>query len=70
MRLEVKDTVRSMRERFKVVEWNYFLSELWKRSIVHSAADVSDALLFLANIGELSYFGGVATPKSVSRCMQ
>ena len=66
MRLEVKDTVRNMRERFKVVEWNYFLSELWKRSIVHSAADVSDALLFLTNIGELSYFGGVATTKSVS----
>lgn len=70
MRLEVKDTVRSMRERFKVVEWNFFLSELWKRSIVHSAADVSDALLFLANIGELSYFGGFTTPKSVSYCIR
>jgi len=59
MRLEVRDAVRSMRDRFKVVEWNYFLGELQKRNI-DSAADVSDALHFLANIGELSYFGDVA----------
>mmetsp|Transcript_31808 Transcript_31808/g.60760 ORF Transcript_31808/g.60760 Transcript_31808/m.60760 type:complete len:1025 (+) Transcript_31808:1906-4980(+) len=61
MRLEVRDVVRSMRDRFKVVEWNYFLSELKKRRI-DNAADVSDALHFLANIGELSYFGEVAMP--------
>jgi hypothetical protein len=61
MRLEVRDAVRSMRDRFKVVEWNYFLSELKKRRI-DNAADVSDALHFLANIGELSYFGDVAIP--------
>ena len=47
MRLEVRDAVRGMRDRFKVVEWNYFLSELKKRSI-NNAADVSDALHFLA----------------------
>ena len=61
MRLEVRDAVRNMRDRFKVVEWNYFLSELQKRRI-DNAADVSDALHFLANIGELSYFGEVAIP--------
>jgi hypothetical protein len=59
MRLEVRETVRSMRDKFKVVEWNFFLSELEKRSIIN-VADVSDALHFLANIGELSYFGNVA----------
>ena len=63
MRLEVRDAVRSMRDRFKVVEWNYFLSELEKRNI-DSAADVSDSLHFLTNIGELSYFGDVAVPMS------
>lgn len=61
MRLEVRDVVRGMRDRFKVVEWNFFLSELKKRGI-DNADDVSDALHFLANIGELSYFGEVATP--------
>lgn len=64
MRLEVRDAVRGMRDRFKVVEWNYFLSELKKRGI-DNAADVSDALHFLANIGELSYFGDVVTPVEV-----
>ncbi|KAL7541201.1 hypothetical protein ACHAXR_010718 [Thalassiosira sp. AJA248-18] len=66
MRLEVRDAVRSMRDRFKVVEWNCFLSELEKRGI-DNAADVSDALHFLANIGELSYFGDVAIPMEESR---
>ena len=47
MRLEVRDAVRGMRDRFKVVEWNYFFSELKKRRI-SNAADVSDALHFLA----------------------
>mmetsp|Transcript_9986 Transcript_9986/g.20594 ORF Transcript_9986/g.20594 Transcript_9986/m.20594 type:complete len:1705 (+) Transcript_9986:253-5367(+) len=56
MRLEVRDVVRSMRDRFKVVEWGFFLSELEKKGI-DNAEDVSDALHFLANIGELSYFG-------------
>ncbi len=68
MRLEVRDVVRSMRDRFKVVEWNFFLAELEKKGIgADQAADVSDALLFLQNIGELSYFGEVATDeKNVS----
>ena len=68
MRLEVRDLVRSMRDRFKVVEWNFFLAELEKKGIgADQAADVSDALLFLQNIGELSYFGEVATDeKNVS----
>lgn len=66
MRLKVRDAVRSMRERFKVVEWNYFLDELKKLNIDvasgrgHDVADVSDALHFLASIGELSYFGSLA----------
>lgn len=58
MRLEVRDLVRDMRERFKVVESGYFLCELAKRGI-DSAEDVSDALHFLTNVGELSYFGEI-----------
>jgi GTPase SAR1 family protein len=58
MRLEVRDTVRAMRERFKVVEWGYFINQLRDKGL-HSVEDISDALHFLTNIGELSYFGGV-----------
>ena len=68
MRLAVRDCVRSMRDRFKVVEWGFFLDELKKKGI-DNPADVADALHFLANIGELSYFGDVSPPKvSVWRC--
>uniref|UniRef100_A0A7S1CU18 Uncharacterized protein n=1 Tax=Skeletonema marinoi TaxID=267567 RepID=A0A7S1CU18_9STRA len=68
MRLEVRDVVRSMRDRFKVVEWNFFMSELEKKGIgADQAADVSDALKFLASVGELSYFGEVSSDgKNVS----
>jgi hypothetical protein len=47
-----------MRDRFKVVEWGYFINELRKNGLT-SVEDISDALHFLTNIGELSYFGGV-----------
>ena len=58
MRLVVRDTVRSMREQFKVVESGYFLAELEKRgAAAMSPDDVSDALHFLTDIGELSFFG-------------
>ena len=63
MRLEVRDVVRSMRDRFKVVEWNFFLSELEKKGIEADQADVSDALKFLASVGELSYFGEVSSDR-------
>jgi GTPase SAR1 family protein len=58
MRLEVREAVRRMRDRFKVVEWGYFINELRKNGLT-SVEDISDALHFLTNIGELSYFGGV-----------
>ena len=58
MRLKVLDAVRRMRDRFKVVEWGYFLEELRKYDIT-CAENVRDALYFLTNIGELSYFGDV-----------
>ncbi len=58
MRLEVREAVRRMRDRFKVVEWGYFISQLRDGGLT-SVEDVSDALHFLTNIGELSYFGGV-----------
>jgi GTPase SAR1 family protein len=58
MRLEVLDAVRGMRDRFKVVEWGYFISELRNLGLTH-VEDISDALHFLTNIGELSYFGGI-----------
>lgn len=60
MRLEVREAVRTMRDRFKVVEWSYFISQLRDLGLT-SVEDISDALHFLTNIGELSYFGGVMT---------
>ena len=58
MRLEVREMVRMMRDRFKVVEWGYFINQLRDKGL-HSIEDISDALHFLTNIGELSYFGSV-----------
>jgi len=58
MRLKVLDAVRSMRDRFKVVEWGYFFRQLEKEGIT-DVENVSDALHFLTNIGELSYFGDI-----------
>lgn len=68
MRLEVRDVVRSMRDRFKVVEWNFFLSELEKKGIGADQADVSDALKFLASVGELSYFGKSLLIRKMPTC--
>eukprot|EP00546_Thalassionema_frauenfeldii_P001231 CAMPEP_0178932680 /NCGR_PEP_ID=MMETSP0786-20121207/22772_1 /TAXON_ID=186022 /ORGANISM="Thalassionema frauenfeldii, Strain CCMP 1798" /LENGTH=1673 /DNA_ID=CAMNT_0020610039 /DNA_START=172 /DNA_END=5190 /DNA_ORIENTATION=- len=56
MRLEVRDAVRQMRDRFKVVEWGYFISNLRERGLTN-VEDIGDALHFLTNTGELSYFG-------------
>lgn len=58
MRLEVREAVQTMRDRFKVVEWGYFINQLRDRGLT-SVEDISDALHFLTNIGELSYFGSV-----------
>jgi GTPase SAR1 family protein len=63
MRLEVREAVRSMRDRFKVVEWGYFLKTLAAERNLTSVEDISDALHFLTNIGELSYFGNVFPDK-------
>jgi len=62
MRLQVREVVREMRGHFKVVEWGYFLSTLRERGLT-SVEDISDALHFLTNIGELSYFGNVFPDK-------
>lgn len=64
MRLEVREAVREMRDRFKVLEWGYFLSTLRERGLT-SVEDISDALHFLTNIGELSYFGNVFPDKQM-----
>ena len=66
MRLEVSDIVREMRDKFKVVEWNYFIRVLREKGL-HNVEDVSDALHFLTNIGELSYFGDVIKDFGSSR---
>lgn len=58
MRLDVRDAVRSMRDRFKVVEWGYFINCLRDQGLT-GVEDISDALHFLTNTGELSYFGSV-----------
>jgi GTPase SAR1 family protein len=58
MRLEVRDAVREMRGRFKVVEWGFFVNALRDRGLTN-VEDISDALHFLTNVGELSFFGAV-----------
>jgi S1-C subfamily serine protease len=58
MRLQVRDAVREMRDRFKVVEWGYFVNRLRDQGLL-AVEDISDALHFLTNTGELSYFGPV-----------
>lgn len=60
MRLEVREEVREMRDEFKVVEWGHFTSKLRERGLTN-LEDISDALHFLTNTGELSYFGSVMT---------
>ena len=65
MRLEVREAVRKMRDRFKVVEWGYFINQLRENELT-SVEDISDALHFLTNIGELSYFGGVLSDRESS----
>ena len=60
MRLSVREEVRLMREKFKVVEWGHFINRLRDRGLT-SIEDISDALHFLTNTGELAYFGGVMT---------
>lgn len=67
MRLEVREEVRKMREKFKVVEWGHFVNKLRDRGLT-SIEDISDALHFLTNTGELSYFGAVMTTKSSNPC--
>jgi hypothetical protein len=60
MRLEVRDVVRRKRKDLRVTEWEYFLSilrENMREEVICNHDDVSDALEFLSNIGELSYFG-------------
>ena len=52
----VRDTVRAMRDRFKVVEWGFFVSTLQDCGVTN-VEEVDDALHFLADIGELTYFG-------------
>ena len=69
MRLEVRNAVRTLRNRFKVVEWGYFLQQLRERGLT-SVEDISDALHFLTNVGELSYFGAVYTDKQTRRTMR
>jgi GTPase SAR1 family protein len=59
MRLEVREAVRRMRDRFKVVEWGYFTKQLQESGLTN-VEDIGDALHFLTNIGELSYFGGLS----------
>mmetsp|Transcript_25462 Transcript_25462/g.29080 ORF Transcript_25462/g.29080 Transcript_25462/m.29080 type:complete len:1382 (+) Transcript_25462:90-4235(+) len=56
MRLKVRDVVREMRDKFKVVEWGYFINTLENRGL-KNVEHIGDALHFLTNTGELSYFG-------------
>jgi len=67
MRLQVRDVVRQMGEQFNVVEWEYFLEALKKEKGIDSIDDVCDALHFLANVGELCYFGDRTMPDGIRK---
>jgi GTPase SAR1 family protein len=60
MFVDVREAVRTLRNEFKVVEWGYFLNQLKGLGLTNEDY-ISEALHFLTNIGELSYFGGVGS---------
>jgi len=62
MRFLVRDTVQEMRSHFKVVAGNQFMDKLIEKGVT-SVPDVIDALYFLADIGEISYFGNICKRK-------
>lgn len=64
MRLDVRETVRTMRKRFLVIEWGYFIEVLGEKGQT-SRDDIIDALLFLSSTGELSFFGSSPLTKPV-----
>jgi GTPase SAR1 family protein len=60
MRKEVREIVGELRDRFKIVEWNFFVKKCFERREVTSVDDICDALHFLTDIGELSFFGSLS----------
>jgi hypothetical protein len=68
VRLEVRNVIRERRKELRVVEMGQLLSIL-RQSIdlesLWSEKDLCDALLFLSNIGELSFFGRVGMHLSI-----
>jgi Leucine-rich repeat (LRR) protein len=60
MRKEVREIVAKLRDRFKIVEWDFFVKKCFEHREINSVDDICDALHFLADIGELSFFGSSA----------
>jgi len=58
MRLIIREVVKELRGRFKVIAWNNFMVKLQEKNSF-KVEDVSDALSFLTDIGEISYFGDI-----------
>lgn len=63
MRFLVRDVVQEMRSHFKVVAGSHFMDKLIEKG-VESVPDVIDALYFLADVGEISYFGDICKRES------
>eukprot|EP00536_Pseudo-nitzschia_multiseries_P002966 jgi/Psemu1/184845/e_gw1.42.140.1 len=74
MRLTVRNIVREMRQKFEVIDWGLFFQELQKNGI-NDIENASDALHFLSEVGELSYFDedengnrvAFCTPEAISK---
>jgi len=60
MRYLIQKVVQEMRGPFKVVVGSHLMDKLNERGIVCVEDDVIDALYFLADIGEISYFGDIS----------
>jgi len=58
MRFLVRGVVQEMRRDYKVVAGSHFMAKLRKLGI-DCVADVIDALHFLVDVGEISYFGDI-----------
>ena len=57
VRLAVREAARKIRKRFKVVEWGSFIKMVREEHSLTGVDDVNDALHFLTNTGDLSFFG-------------
>eukprot|EP00555_Chaetoceros_dichaeta_P012218 CAMPEP_0198264196 /NCGR_PEP_ID=MMETSP1447-20131203/14938_1 /TAXON_ID=420782 /ORGANISM="Chaetoceros dichaeta, Strain CCMP1751" /LENGTH=1385 /DNA_ID=CAMNT_0043953057 /DNA_START=109 /DNA_END=4263 /DNA_ORIENTATION=+ len=63
IRYSIQKIVQEMRGPFKVIVGSHLMDKLDERGIKCIEDDVIDALYFLADIGEISYFGDICNKK-------